>query len=174
MEAIQPLASYFADIAERAMPYLLKGFQALGGVLQFITGLVKALLQVFDLLATFLVRSFGDIVLKALQPIIKLIANMLNLIATGYNKLADLARRVGVDMPKIAFDFDNATNILVENLDNVIRKTKEGKTLFEALGLTAKKTAQDIAVSLPSVNVSAPAGAGTSTGARWGSKIQSK
>lgn len=170
MDAIQPFSSGLADIAERAMPYILKAFQALGGILQFIAGLVKTLLQVFDLLATFLVRSFGDIVLKAIQPLLTLVSRLLNTIAKAYNQLADVAKKIGVDMPKIAFDFENATNILVENLDNVIMKTKEGKTLFEALGLTAKKTAQDIAVSLPSVDVSAPAGAVTGTGVAQKSK----
>lgn len=165
MEAIQPLASYFADIAELAMPYLLKGFQALGGVLQFITGLVKALLQAFDVLATFIVRSIGDVIMKAVSALAKALAQTLQLIANMYNKIADVARKVGVELPRITFDFVQATDEFSAGMDGVLKKVKEGKSLFEALGLAGKKAVEQTSqvattIAMP---VSAPVGGGGTT-----------
>lgn len=168
MEAIQPLASYFADIAERAMPYLLKGFQALGGVLQFITGLVKALLQTYDILATFIVRSIGDVIMKAVSALAKALAQTLQMIANMYNKIADVARKVGVELPRITFDFVQATDEFSSGMDGVLKKVKEGKSLFEALGLAGKKAVEQTSqvattIAMP---VSAPAGSGATAEAK--------
>lgn len=168
MEAIQPLASYFADIAERAMPYLLKGFQALGGVLQFIIGLVKALLQVFDLLATFIVRSIGDVIMKAVSALAKALAQTLQMIANMYNKIADVARKVGVELPRITFDFAQAADEFSSGMDSVLKKVKEGKSLFEALGLAGKKAVEQTSqvATTFAMPVSAPAGSGATAEAK--------
>lgn len=156
LEIINPIVSGFADIAFNALPYVVKAIQGFGQVLKFVIELVKGLLQAFDLLATFLIRSFGDVVLKAFTPLLKLITHILQTVASFYNKLVELANSVGINIPKITFDFNNASEEFINNLDNMIKKIKEGKTLFEALGLTAAKTATSISQNLPSVNVSVP------------------
>lgn len=164
IQLIQPVLNAinnFLPALQKIVVFLLSTLTpVLKFAIQTVIDSFKTLFNILDVLATAFIRTFTFVLQPILQRFSEFVLATVNIIlkavAAVWNRIASVAKRIGVELPALEDSFrENVTSAIEkasESMNTFIKKVEKGQTAFEALGLVANKTAS--AVEKTSENLS--------------------
>lgn len=152
MEISTPLLNLGKDLLGALQPAFSFLMNLISAVITPLIGAVitnlKNLLQVFDVLATFFVKFFGDTFVNLLTPIIKFLGKIYQSIINIYNKMVEIANKLGMKFEKVGLNIEDAFDAGIGKMKEFVENVKKAGSVFDVLTNKSKQTKQALTTNL--------------------------